>query len=77
MGGFACPHCGGRIDIFKTGGGERTATEMGIQFLGRVPIEPCVVSSGDSGAPVVISHPESESAKSFMLIAEKIIKTVG
>lgn len=77
MSGFICPHCGERSDIFKTGGGERTATEMGIQFLGRVPIEPGVVLSGDSGVPVVIGAPASESAKAFMSITDRIIRTVG
>ncbi|MDR0778577.1 MAG: Mrp/NBP35 family ATP-binding protein, partial [Methanomassiliicoccaceae archaeon] len=76
MSGFICPHCGERSDIFKTGGGERTATEMGIQFLGRVPIEPGIVVSGDAGVPIVASAPESLSAKAFSDIAEKVIRTV-
>ena len=76
MSGFICPHCNERVDIFKTGGGERTATEMGIQFLGRIPIEPGIVTSGDSGVPVVISNPDSESAKAFTEITDKVIRTV-
>ncbi|MCL2786608.1 MAG: Mrp/NBP35 family ATP-binding protein [Methanomassiliicoccaceae archaeon] len=76
MSGFICPHCGECADIFKSGGGERTATEMGIQFLGRVPIEPKITESGDSGVPVVVSSPDSASAKAFMDIADKIVRTV-
>jgi len=77
MSGYICPHCNERSDIFKTGGGERTATEMGVQFLGRVPIEPGIVASGDSGTPVVMSSPNSESAKAFREIADKVIRTIG
>ncbi len=76
MSGFVCPHCGKETDIFKSGGGEATAKDMNIQFLGRVPIEPGIVLSGDSGMPIVISDPESLSAKAFEKIVEKIIKTV-
>jgi ATP-binding protein involved in chromosome partitioning len=76
MSGFVCPHCGEITDIFKSGGGEATAKDMNIQFLGRVPIEPAIVLSGDSGMPIVISNPESESAKAFKKISNKIIETV-
>jgi Mrp family chromosome partitioning ATPase len=76
MSGFICPHCGERSDIFKAGGGERTAAEMGIQFLGRIPIEPGVAVSGDSGVPIVIASPDSGSAKAFMDIADRIIMTI-
>jgi len=77
MSGFICPHCNECSDIFKAGGGERTANEMGIPFLGRVPIEPGIVVSGDSGVPIVISSPDSGSAKAFIGITERIIKTLG
>ncbi|MDR3283266.1 MAG: Mrp/NBP35 family ATP-binding protein, partial [Candidatus Methanoplasma sp.] len=76
MSGFVCPHCGKRVDIFKSGGGEATADSMNIQFLGRVPLEPAVVSSGDSGIPIVAFDPDSESAKAFKAISDKIVRTV-
>lgn len=76
MSGFICPHCGEVTDIFKSGGGMATAKSLNIQFLGRVPIEPGIVISGDSGMPIVIDAPESESAKAFISITDKIIKTV-
>jgi len=49
MSGFVCPSCGHHIDIFKTGGGETLASEMNVPYLGRVPIDPGVVSVGDTG----------------------------
>ena len=55
---------------------EDTAEDLNIQFLGRVPLEPGVVRSGDSGMPVVISEPESKSAEAFNAIVQKIIRTV-
>ena len=77
MSGFVCPHCGENVDIFGSGGGEKTAKEMNIQFLGRVPLEPAIRTSGDSGIPIVIRDPDSAPSKAFSEIVEKIIKTVG
>ena len=76
MSGFVCPHCGEKTDIFKSGGGVATAKNMNIQFLGAVPIEPRIVTSGDSGMPIVIDDPDSVSAKVFKEITQKIVKTV-
>ncbi len=76
MSGFVCPHCGEITNIFKTGGGEATAKEMNAQFLGRIPIEPGIVDSGDKGVPIVLGYPDSPSAKAFKEIADKVIKTV-
>ena len=76
MSGFACPHCGEITDIFKSGGGEAVAKEFGIQFLGKVPLEPSVVKSGDMGKPVVMDAPDSPSGKAFRSIIDKIVETV-
>ena len=76
MSGFVCPHCGEVTDIFKSGGGEKAARELNVQFLGKVPIEPGVVESGDSGMPVVLKYPDSASAKAFKTIVDKVVKTV-
>jgi len=76
MSGFVCPHCGELTEIFGSGGGERAAESLNVQFLGRVPLEPGVVRSGDTGRPVVISEPESKSAAAFNAIAGKIVDIV-
>jgi Mrp family chromosome partitioning ATPase len=76
MSGFVCPHCGESVDIFGSGGGERTAKEMEVPFLGRIPLEPDVAKSGDSGTPVVVSFPQSETAKAFGKMTDKIVKMV-
>ncbi len=72
MSGFVCPHCGKRTDIFKTGGGLKASQELGIPFLGRIPLEPAIMESGEEGKPYVLHHPDSESAKELLSIAEKI-----
>jgi ATP-binding protein involved in chromosome partitioning len=65
MSGFVCPHCGNKIDIFKTGGGERMASEMGVPFLGRIPIDPRIVEQSDSGEPFLQYCPRTETAAAF------------
>jgi len=73
MSGFVCPECGKVTDIFKTGGGERMASEMGVPFLGRVPIDPQVVSSGDTGRPFMYSSPDSATGKVFDNVAQILL----
>ena len=71
MSGFKCPKCGGEIDLFKIGGGERAAADMGVPFLGRIPIEVNIVLSGDSGIPFVLEH-ESDAASAFEAIVDNM-----
>jgi len=73
MSGFVCPHCANTVDIFKSGGGEKMASEMGVPFLGRIPIDPKMVESGDSGKPFVESFAESETSKAFIRIIEPLL----
>jgi len=74
MSGMVCPHCGKRIDLFKEGGGNKAALELGVPFLGKIPIDPQIVTSGDEGKPFVATQPESEAGKAFMNIVENIMK---
>ncbi len=74
MSGMLCPHCGKRIDLFKEGGGYKAALELGVPFLGKIPIDPRIVISGDEGKPFVASQPDSDAGKAFMKIVENIIK---
>lgn len=65
MSGFVCPKCGEKIDIFKSGGGEIMANEMGVPFLGRIPIDPQIVQACDSGQPYVQHYRQNQTAKAF------------
>ena len=73
MSGFACPKCGEHSSIFGADGGSAMAQEMGVPFLGSIPIEAAVVSSGDSGTPLVQAHPHAETAKAFGRVIDKLL----
>ncbi|MGB2768244.1 MAG: Mrp/NBP35 family ATP-binding protein [Candidatus Zixiibacteriota bacterium] len=77
MSGFVCPHCGKRTDLFKTGGGEKAAREMNVPFLGKVPFEPEIVTSGDEGKPFVWEQKESEAGKIFSQMVDRIVKDLN
>lgn len=74
MSGLVCPHCGNEIDVFKVGGGEAAAKELGLPFLGRVPLDPQIVIGGDAGKPFVIENPNSEATKAFRTIVANLRK---
>ncbi len=74
MSGFTCPHCHKEIDLFGTGGGERTASQMGVPFLGRVPFDPAVVASGDAGTAYREQNADSPVTKAFDKIADRMIE---
>ncbi|MDD2665744.1 MAG: Mrp/NBP35 family ATP-binding protein [Methanocellales archaeon] len=71
MAGLVCPECGTQIDLFKVGGGENAALELGVPFLGRIPIDPKICESGDSGVPFVLENNPNDT-KHFELIIDKV-----
>jgi len=77
MSGFICPHCNQKIDLFKVGGGEKTAREMGVPFLGRVPLDPGMVISADNGVPFVANNPDSKVTESFLQISQEWIQLLN
>ena len=77
MSGLACPHCGEKIDLFGSGGGERTAMDMGIRFLGRIPIDPKMVACGDSGRSFQESYADSPVTHAFSEIADTMTSLVA
>ena len=72
MSGFTCPHCGETVEIFGAGGGERTAAAAGIRFLGKVPMDPRVVSCGDRGESVQEAYADSPVSKAISAIADQV-----
>jgi ATP-binding protein involved in chromosome partitioning len=74
MSGMVCPHCGKRIDLFKEGGGQRAALELGVPFLGKIPLDPEIVTLGDEGKAFIDIHPQSEASQAFMRVVDNIIK---
>jgi len=77
MSGFKCPHCGKSIDIFKTGGGVKASKDFSVPFLGKVPLDPQIVETGDSGEPFVVKNNGADTAKAFIEIVENIEKIVN
>jgi ATP-binding protein involved in chromosome partitioning len=72
MSHFTCPHCQQVIDIFSSGGAERTAEQFGLEFLGSVELDPTIRSGGDRGLPVTLAGAESVVAKPFFEMAKKV-----
>ncbi|MEJ2365816.1 MAG: P-loop NTPase, partial [Deltaproteobacteria bacterium] len=77
MSGMACPHCGESIDLFKIGGGEKAAKELGVPFLGRIPIDPRVVLSCDSGEPFVTEPDETPAKTAFTRVIENLLEQLA
>ena len=73
MSGLICPYCKKKIDLFKSGGGEKSANDLDVPFLGRIPIEPEMVKAGDSGKPYIHFNKDTETAKTIKQIEEKIM----
>ncbi len=76
MGTFHCPHCKHEIDIFSKGGGQKTAEQFGVPFLGTIELDPEIRKGGDSGNPVTLAGEESEHAKSLYAFTRKVIERV-
>ncbi|MBA2494008.1 MAG: Mrp/NBP35 family ATP-binding protein [Acidobacteria bacterium] len=74
---FIAPDTNNRYDIFGKGGGSEFADEMGVPFLGEVPLGIEVRESGDKGIPVVVSNPDSPQAKAFRKTSEEVARQVS
>jgi len=66
-----------RYYLFGRGGGERAAWELGVDFLGEVPIDSQIVSGGDAGRPIVVEAPESGAARAFTELADQIVRKLA
>lgn len=71
MSGFVCPECGGEVDIFSSGGGKSLSEELDIQFLGKIPVDPEIVESGEEGKPFSLDG-DLEVSSSFGQIVDKV-----
>jgi len=73
---YLCTACGHREEIFKHGGGRRTAEQLGVPFLGEIPLDPKVTIGGDAGRPIVIAEPRSTVTEAYLSIADAIVRAV-
>jgi Mrp family chromosome partitioning ATPase len=73
MSGFICPHCGTEADIFSIGGGKNLAERFRLPFLGRIPIDPDIVKSGDEEEPYMHFYPKTETGEILDDIVDRIM----
>ncbi|HZP49768.1 Mrp/NBP35 family ATP-binding protein [Actinocrinis sp.] len=78
MSWLPCPHCGEKVDVFGSGGGETVAealtraTGAQVPLLGQVPIDVRLRAGGDEGMPLVLSHPDEPAAAVLQGIADRL-----
>lgn len=72
MSGYVCGECGHQYDLMQRGGGEALAKELGVPFLGRIPLHPELSKASDVGIPFVIMFPENPASRVMMDIAHKL-----
>jgi ATP-binding protein involved in chromosome partitioning len=71
MAGYDCPHCGQPSDPFGSGGAEAAAGELGIAFLGRLPLSASLREASDAGQPP--AGGSGAAADAFRSLAEKLL----
>ena len=74
---FLCPHCGKRTEIFRHGGGEKVARQLGVAFLGEIPLEAEVAVSGDEGIPIVAKNPDSPVSRAYRSLAGEVARQLS
>jgi ATP-binding protein involved in chromosome partitioning len=72
MSTFHCPHCGKESHIFGHGGARETASQLGTDFLGEIPLVPSIRETSDAGTPIVAKEPNSPEARAFLALAERV-----
>ena len=76
MSGMICPHCGDTIDLFGRGGGKKAAEDLGVPYLGAIPLDPAMVKAGDDGRPYVLRHADTPTWKAVDAVMENLVKRV-
>jgi ATP-binding protein involved in chromosome partitioning len=74
MRGLTCSHCGEMVELFGSGGGEKTARATGIKFLGRIPFDSKMVACGDSGTSFQAQYKDSPVTRAFAEVADNMAK---
>lgn len=79
MSGFVCPHCQVTSRIFPptTGGGEKMSQDLGVPFLGQLPLDPRIGQSCDEGKNFLTDHSDSPATKTYQSIIQKILNYLG
>ena len=73
---FTCPDCDGRSDIFGHGGAQMAAKELGLDFLGEIPLDLAIRETADAGTPIVVAAPDSAVAGAYFRIVDQILEKI-
>ena len=76
MAGYVCPTCGTIGRLFEGPGGEATAAQHGLPFLGRVPFDPRLAEAADRGRPFVLDHGDTAAGRALSGVAEALVEAV-
>jgi ATP-binding protein involved in chromosome partitioning len=69
---FICEHCNERTEIFGHGGARSAADDLGLEFLGELPLDAATRRAADAGEPIVVAQPESAQAAAFLDVAKAV-----
>ena len=73
MSSFGCPNCGKESRIFGQNGAQKLALEVGVDFLGGIPLEPDIMQTSEEGTPMATANPNSESAMKYADISNRVL----
>jgi ATP-binding protein involved in chromosome partitioning len=76
MSGMVCPHCGEVVNLFSVGGGKKAAEDLGVPFLGAIPLDPEMVKAGDEGRPYILRHADSPTWKAVDSVMERLVHEI-
>ena len=71
---YVCPHCGGRDEIFGSGGGREAAETLGVPLMAQVPLMPALRAGGDEGVPLVVSDPDAPASEALRDAAQAVAR---
>ena len=77
MSTYFCPHCGAQDDIFGNGGAARASQEIGVPFLGAIPLDRAIRAYADKGMPVLLAAPDSPSGKALQEVTGKLAQQIS
>lgn len=75
MADFTCDH-GTTYRLFGSGGGDELANTLNVPLVGRIPLDPAVVTGGDEGLPVTVHQPDNPAAVAFREAAARLVELV-
>ena len=64
------------IELFSSGGGKKAAEDLGVPYLGAIPLDPEMVKAGDEGRPYILRHADSLTGKAVNLVMERLVARI-